>query len=821
VPIRVAPGAGDSLADDADGFVLRVAGSEPRAAAAALRTLLADAVALSPDPDEVVVAGPVMAPGGPLVRIARLGANELDVAALPDRLVEHLEVAGVTDAQVEALTAGGSLDALDTCPRAAVLRIFPPPAGPAGVLPASWLDLAGEWVVGDLPPGERVGLRLLTVQFEVRAADAPATLHQAAQGRAWCDLVNGDLQDRVRSASLTFGQAPHVALAAGGPGCDDAALVARFELLAEIVRDLAPEVGYACLDVEPTFEGIGLGIPATGWRARGGAAPNLVAGRLCDIRVPDVFPLQILGPGHRDRMNVALPGDPPLGDPLAGSRMDVAIGDPGEWLPHGDLRAELVGEAEEILRPLLVTDAEAEELLAERPLDESPAAGVVALHSAGSHGVPDLAEITLERLPHPRRGLRLTLLELAAWLAGEPHTDAPASVSPVLATFARWFAGAIDDGSRQALKPLAHRLVGTAGAPEADVARVWVATDWLVRTQAPAWLSAAGLTDAADRLAGLAPIKDDLELIRAVDVLSVALTIAARRIDITTSIAAADDPDAEGLVEQASWDAWDEVSERSGWTAASEAAGSGIPPDLAYATDLRVIECARDSRARDELDAARISIGDAAWRAALHAVATEAWVKGWAAATDAIDEEARLPLRTALDRARKAVVERGDVDVDGRDAALDAADTAARDSLARAALRRGEHPPDRHPWDDALTAARTSTGGDIWFAVHRMAEDAVEVGPWDHGMQAARAAIDVLLKEGPDVIGRTVVGSLAREAASAAGRGVALRAAAVARAQRLDDDGVTDAAIAALASHADALQASAVDLLSRLIDPLR
>jgi hypothetical protein len=348
-----------------------------------------------------------------------------------------------------------------------------------------------------------------------------------------------------------------------------------------------------------------------------------------------------------------------------------------------------------------------------------------------------------------------------------------------------------------------------------------VATDWLVRTQAPAWLAAAGLTDAADRLAGLAPINDDLELIRAVDVLSVALTIAARRIDITTSIAAADDPDAEGLVEQASWDAWDQVSERSGWTAASEAAGSGIPPDLAYATDLRVIECARDSRARDELDAARISIGDAAWRAALHAVATEAWVTGWAAAADAIDEEARLPLRTALDRARKAVVERGDVDLDGRDAALDAADTAARDSLARAALRRGDHPPDRHPWDDALGSARTSTGGDIWFAVHRMVEDAVEVGPWDQGMQAARAAIDVLLKEGPDVIGRTVVGSLAREAASAAGRGVALRAAAVARAQRLDDDGVTDAAIAALAHHADALQASAVDLLSRLIDPLR
>lgn len=822
MPIQVTPGTGELLADDADGFVLRVRGLDPRPAAAALRRLLADAAALSPDPDQAVLAGPVLAPGGPLVRIARLGASEHDITELPERLAAHLAAEGATEGIVEALQPGGALDGLDRCRRAVVLRLFPTPAGPAGVLPASWVDLAGEWVTGDLAPGDVVSLRLLTVEFTVPVADATATLHQAARGRAWCDLVNGNLQDRLRTASVTFGQAPHLALAAGGPGCTDAALLARFELLVEIARDLAPEVAYACVDLEPTFEGIGLGIPPTGWRARGGAAPNLVAGHLCDVLVPDVFPFQVLGPGHRARMDQARPGEQPLGEPLGGERLAVAIGDPAEWLPGGDLRPELVAEAEDLLRPLLADEEEAEALLAARPAGAvaPPAASVVAADDTAA-GVPDLAEIILERLPHPRRSLRLTVLELAAWLAGEPHSDTPATVSAVLATYARWFAGALDDEARQQLKPLAPLLVGTAGVREADEARVWVATDWLVRVQAPAWLEVAGLADAAGRLAQLGPVTEDLELIRAVDVLSVALTIAARRIDITTSIAAANDPDAEGLVEQASWEAWDQVAERSGWTAASEAAGCGVPPELAYATDLRVIECARDPRARDELDAARISIGDAAWRAALHAVAGEAWGAGWKAATEAIDPEARLPLRTALDRARKAVLDHGAVDVDTRDAALDAADAAARDSLARAALSRAEHPADRGPWDEALAAARASTGGDVWFAVHRMAEDAVEVGPWQAGMAAARKAVDCVLRGGPDVVGRTVVGALAREAASAAARGVALRAAAVARAHRLDDDAVHDAAAGALAPTADRLQAAAVDLLTRMIDPAR
>jgi hypothetical protein len=842
VGIRVAPRAADTLEDCADGFALQVTGADdPSAAAPALVRLRDHALSLSShspeDPAGPVVAGPVMAPGGPLMRIARLGAPIEEVVELAHVLADHLEALGVTEATVSAPPPGGRLDGLDACASAVVLRLFPSPDGAAGVLPPSWLDVAGEWVLGDLAPSSTVPVRLLAIEYEVPVADAVAIIHQSAQARAWCDLVQGDLSDRVRTASVTFGRAPHLALAAGGPGCDSAALLARYGLLVEVARELAAEVTYACLDIEPTFEGIGLGVPTSGWRARGGASPNVVAGRLCDILVPDVFPYQVLGKGHLDRLEPSAGAphdldDPPVGDPIGHGRIEVQVGDPAAWLPIHDTRAEAVAHGEELLGRLLATDEEVAALLADRPGTQgrtSPGPQPPSDWRPAVDGVPDLDAITLGSVPHPRRGLHLTLLELVSWLAGEPHSDAPRTCSPVLATYARWFASALDDEDRQVLKPLARSLVRTAdpvpaGSPPGalsphDQRRVWLATDWLVRVQAPAWFEAAGLTDAASRLTEMGPVTDHRELVRAVDVLAGALTIAARRIDITTSIAGADDPDAAGLVDQAAWEAWDRLAERSGWVAASEAAGTGIPPGLAYATDLRVIECARDTRARDELEATSSTVGDAAWSAALHATADEAWTAGWRAAEQAIDAVARLDLDTALDRARLAAGDRAGLDPEALDAAVDAADAAARDSLTQAALRRDPAPADRHPWDDALAAARRSPGGEVWATVQRLAREAVEEGPWQAGTTAARAAVDSTLGGAPDLVSRTVVGAVAREAASSAGRGVALRAAAVARAQGSDEQAVMDAAVDALAPTVGQLQAAAVDLLTRLVDP--
>jgi hypothetical protein len=67
----------------------------------------------------------------------------------------------------------------------------------------------------------------------------------------------------------------------------------------------------------------------------------------------------------------------------------------------------------------------------------------------------------------------MCLLEAAAYVAGEPWSDSPECVSPVLAAFGRSWNDALDDENRQMLKPFIPRLVGTAARRAADAA--WAA----------------------------------------------------------------------------------------------------------------------------------------------------------------------------------------------------------------------------------------------------------------------------------------------------------------------------------------------------------
>ncbi len=655
------------ISDYPDGFVLRVRGANDvdRAlgALALARDDLAALVARSHDPDGPVLSRPVLGPDGPLLRIGRLEEDDDLLRGVPDLVVARLAEAGLDDAVVDVPEPGGPLDDLDTCPNAVVLRLFPPPAGAGASLPADWIDMACEWALGDLAGGDAVPLRLLGIEFDVLVADAPAIVHQAGLAGTWCDVVNGKVSDRVRTASITFGGAPHVALAAGGPACDAHALMARFELLSEIARELAGELAYACIDLEATFEGIGLGLTGSGWRDQQGASPNVVAGQLCDVLVPDAFAYQIVGKGHVARLHAegSRFHEPPIATPVADDRFEILIGDPLDWLPGGDTREDVQAEGWELLRPLLATERQLYELLLERPERQVLEPGAPPAQVVGTGGSPDLDDITLDAVPHARRGLHLTALELVSWLAHEHHSDTPATTSPVLATYVRWFASALPDHRRQELKSRARAMIGTAPdqprtgvtnlvllAP-ADVDRAWLATDWLIRVQSVAWLRLAGLTQAAARLDSLGPTSDRAQLMRAVDVLGSAVTIAARRLDLTASVAGGEQPEDRDLVEQAAWAAWERASEAAGWVAASEAASYGVPAEMGYATDLRVIECARDARILDELEVSRRSIGDLAWSAALHAMADEAWRVGWALAHPAVDALAELPLRTALD----------------------------------------------------------------------------------------------------------------------------------------------------------------------------
>jgi hypothetical protein len=170
-----------------------------------------------------------------------------------------------------------------------------------------------------------------------------------------------------------------------------------------------------------------------------------------------------------------------------------------------------------------------------------------------------------------------------------------------------------------------------------------------------------------------------------------------------------------------------------------------------------------------------------------------------------------------MGRIAKTVLERRSQDDDDVDSALEVADRAARDSLARSALAGGAV-DEQHPWDAARNAARTSDGGPQWSVVSDEARRAVGEDGWAQAMADARAAVGEVLTGAPDSVARVVVAAVAREAASAAARGVALRATAVARADGADYAETEAAANEALQRVGIGLQAQALALLDRLTD---
>jgi hypothetical protein len=98
--------------------------------------------------------------------------------------------------------------------------------------------------------------------------------------------------------------------------------------------------------------------------------------------------------------------------------------------------------------------------------------------------------------PHRRPGTGRCAMEWVAHLAGEPHSDAPRSVSPVLAAFARTLNDALGDADRQRLRPYLARTIGTAGDGR-DAERAALCAEWLARECAPAMLAHAGVDASA------------------------------------------------------------------------------------------------------------------------------------------------------------------------------------------------------------------------------------------------------------------------------------------------------------------------------------
>jgi hypothetical protein len=75
------------------------------------------------------------------------------------------------------------------------------------------------------------------------------------------------------------------------------------------------------------------------------------------------------------------------------------------------------------------------------------------------------------------------VMELASMLAGEPFTDHPASVCPVIGSFLRSYNDSIDDHRRQSLYAYASKVVGSRGSQLTQQARAERLAEWAEEMQ--------------------------------------------------------------------------------------------------------------------------------------------------------------------------------------------------------------------------------------------------------------------------------------------------------------------------------------------------
>ncbi|HLI38102.1 MAG TPA: hypothetical protein VKV80_12310 [Streptosporangiaceae bacterium] len=251
----------------------------------------------------------------------------------------------------------------------------------------------------------------------------------------------------------------------------------------------------------------------------------------------------------------------------------------------------------------------------------------------------DLDTIRLRPGLHRDRQEGLCLMEAVAWFAGEPHTDRPACVSPLLAAAGRTLNDELPDARRQELVPLIPRLAWTAG-DGLDERRGYMALDWVVRVWAPAWLDGAGLTVQAAALRSLRPVTGRAAVAAARVALEVQQAASAAR---AAAWAAAGDT-AGDAARDAARDAVRDAGGNAVRVAAQVAEWDAVQAAEAAARDA-VWAAAQDAA---EAAAARDAVQDAAEAAA-----------AWAAARDALAPTASQLQDSAISLYRRMITGEG------------------------------------------------------------------------------------------------------------------------------------------------------------------
>ncbi len=173
----------------------------------------------------------------------------------------------------------------------------------------------------------------------------------------------------------------------------------------------------------------------------------------------------------------------------------------------------------------------------------------------------NLEEITLKVGGHNSPEDGMCVMEAVSYLRGEPFSDKPTCVCPVIAAFLRRWNDDLPDADRdRLLKPLILECVGTRADAATERRRSYMAIDWFIREYLPAWLDATpSLVPHAATCRALDPIVD-LPSLQAVE-------------NVLDAARAAAEAAAWDAAEAAAWDAARDAARAAAWAAAWAAAG--------------------------------------------------------------------------------------------------------------------------------------------------------------------------------------------------------------------------------------------------------
>jgi hypothetical protein len=180
-------------------------------------------------------------------------------------------------------------------------------------------------------------------------------------------------------------------------------------------------------------------------------------------------------------------------------------------------------------------------------------------------------------------------MEAVAWLANEPHSDAPSCTCRVIASFVRRLNDRISDDETRTrlLRPLIRTLIGTVGDRRVMIKRGYIAADFAVRVAAPIALESRGRTVDADTLRALDPIIDRETALKARAAAAYAADADAAAYAAYAAAAAAAAGAAAGAAAYAAYAAYaaDDAAYAAAADAAAYAAYAAYAAAAAYAAD--------------------------------------------------------------------------------------------------------------------------------------------------------------------------------------------------------------------------------------------